>query len=232
MESTPAPIQDIKVAVDAVVFGYNSSKGLQVLLIKRNIEPFMNSWALPGGLVLNSEKLEQAVLRELKEEAGISLEYLEQLYTFGAPNRDPRNRAISIAYYGLVKPDIFQLKASTDAKDAKWFAIGKLPELAFDHQHILETAISRLRAKIRYEPIGFDLLDNKFPFSELEKLYAAVLDRPIDRRNFKKKILKYGILVETDERQKHSGAGRPGFLYRFDLQQYNKLKKEGIHFEI
>lgn len=224
--------QNIKVAVDAVVFGYTSRDGLSVLLIKRDIKPFKNSWALPGGLVGNQESLEDAIHRELREETGVNINYLEQLYSFGQPSRDPRNRVISITYYGLVKPDGFELKATTDAADVKWFNIKNLPALAFDHQTILQTAHTRLKNKMQYEPVGFELLEEKFPFSELEKLYMAVLDRPIDRRNFKKKISKFGFLEETKEKQLLDGAGRPGNLYRFNEQKYFELKKQGINFEI
>jgi 8-oxo-dGTP diphosphatase len=225
-------LQNIKLAVDAVVFGYTSKEGLSVLLIKRNIAPFEKSWALPGGLVRDSESLEEAVERELKEETGLSINYLEQLYTFGQPQRDPRNRVVSVAYYGLVKPDAFEIKANTDASDAAWFNVEKLPSLAFDHQQILQLAIKRLQGKIIYEPIGFELLDRRFPFSELEKLYQTVLGRPLDRRNFKKKILKFGFLEETAEKQQLEGAGRPGNLYQFNEKKYFQLKKEGINFEL
>jgi 8-oxo-dGTP diphosphatase len=227
-----AALQNIKVAVDAVVFGYTSKEGLSVLLIKRNIEPFKNSWALPGGLVGDSETLEEAVQRELKEETGVNINYLEQLYSFGKPHRDPRNRVISITYYGLVKPGAFELHADTDAGDVAWFNIKKLPVLAFDHEEILAAAHNRLKSKMLYQPVGFELLDEKFPFSELEKLYMAVLDRPIDRRNFKKKIAKFGFVEETREKQALEGAGRPGNLFRFNEAKYFRLIKAGINFEI
>ena len=225
-------LQDIKLSVDAVVFGYTSQEGLSVLLIKRTLEPFRGTWALPGGLVKNDESLEQAVERELKEETGVAINYLEQLYSFGEPERDPRNRVVSIAYYGLVKPDAFQIATSNEASEVRWFDTKQLPSLAFDHTSVIDVAIARLRGKMQYEPIGFELLDKKFPFSELEKLYVAVLDRPIDRRNFKKKIMKFGFLEETTEKQQLSGAGRPGNLYRFNEQKYFQRKKEGIAFEV
>ncbi|WP_295719916.1 NUDIX domain-containing protein [Mucilaginibacter sp.] len=224
--------QDIKVAVDAVVFGYTSKEGLSVLLIKRNIDPFKNNWALPGGLVGNNESLEDAVQRELKEETGISINYLEQLYSFGKPGRDPRNRVISITYYGLVKPEAFEIHAATDAAEAAWFNIKKIPPLAFDHDSIIIAAHKRLKSKILYQPVGFELLEEKFPFSELEKLYMAVLDRDIDRRNFKKKVIKFGFLEETAEKQVLEGAGRPGNLFSFNKDKYFQLQKEGINFEI
>jgi 8-oxo-dGTP diphosphatase len=224
--------QNIRVSVDAVVFGYTSGEGLSILLIKRKIPPFKGSWALPGGLVLNEESLESAVERELEEEAGVKINYLEQLYTFGFPGRDPRNRVLSIAYFGLVRPSAFRLKADTDAEAAEWFSIKELPTLAFDHKEIVNKAIKRLKAKITYEPIGFELLDKKFPFSELEKLYSTVLDRQVDRRNFKKKIMKFGFLIETNEKQKLPGSGRPGNLFKFDEKRYFTLVKEGINFEV
>jgi len=223
----------MKVAVDAIIFGYSKTDGVSVLLIQRKYEPFKNAWAIPGGFVLEDESLEIAVKRELEEETGITVNYLEQLYTFGEPNRDPRQRIISISYFGLVKTSQYQqLKASTDAENAKWFSIKKTPQLAFDHKQILSIAIERLRTKIRYQPIGFELLDEKFPFSDLEKLYTALLDKEINRRNFSKKILSFGILEETGELSKADGKGRPSKMYQFNQKRYKELLKEGFHFEI
>jgi len=224
-------MQQIKVAVDAVVFGYGPEEGISILLIKRKYEPFQKQWALPGGLVLNDESLETAVKRELKEEAGISVNYLEQLYSFGEPNRDPRNRVVSVTYFGLVRPDHFQLSAQTDAEDVGWFTIKKLPKLAFDHKEILMVALKRLRGKLAYEPIGFELLDKKFPFSDLENLYQILLDHDIDRRNFKKKIISYGFLEELEEMVQKK-AGRPARLYQFNKKKYFELKENGYHFDL
>jgi 8-oxo-dGTP diphosphatase len=223
----------IKVAVDAIVFGYSKQDGVSVLLIQRKYEPFKNSWAIPGGFVLEDESLEEAVKRELAEETGITVNYLEQLYTFGEPKRDPRQRILAVAYFGLVKASQYQeLKASTDAENAKWFSIKKLPALAFDHKEILQVAIERLRAKVRYQPVGFELLDKKFPFSDLEKLYTALLDKEINRRNFSKKILSFDFLEETGELSKSEGKGRPSKMYQFNQKRYKELLKEGFHFEI
>ena len=225
--------QNIDIAVDAVVFGYSKNEGVSVLLIKRKYDPHKGLWVVPGGFVLNEESLEDAVVRELQEETGITIDYLEQLYTFGEPNRDSRKRVISVAYFGLVKTSEYdKLVATTDADEAKWFNIKSLPNLAFDHSKIIEVAIERLQSKIKYQPIGFELLDPKFPFSDLEKLYSTLLDRPIDRRNFKKKVMSLGILDELNEKAKQEGAGRPGNLFQFNKSTYQKLIKQGVHFEI
>ena len=223
--------QTIKVTVDAIVFGYKPREGISVLLVKRKYPPYQGEWAIPGGFVRDDEPLEQAVARELREETGLETNYLEQLYTFGAPERDPRERIISVAYYGLVRPGKYQLKADSDADDAQWFDIDHLPSLAFDHQKILETAVHRLRAKITYEPVGFELLDEKFPFSDLEELYTTLLGREIDRRNFRKKILSLGVLDELKEKRS-LGAGRPATLFRFNKKRYFKLKEKGTMFEV
>lgn len=223
--------RSIKVAVDAVVFGYDAEEGVSVLLIKRKFEPFQKSWALPGGLVKEEESLEEAVRRELREESGIDVTYLEQLYSFGKPDRDPRNRVVSITYYGLVRPKDYQLSAQTDAEDVAWFNIHKLPKLAFDHKQIVEMSIKRLRGKLAYEPVGFELLDKKFPFSDLEKLYQTLLDTELDRRNFKKRIMSYGFLEELNETMQRS-LGRPATLFQFNKKKYFELKEKGYNFDL
>lgn len=224
------PNPQIKLTVDAVVFGYEAGN-ISVLLIQRKYDPFKGKWALPGGFVLEEESLEEAVERELQEETGVAINYLEQLYTFGDVNRDPRCRVVSVAYFGLIHPDGHTLEASRDAKAAKWFDIHDLPQLSFDHNRILNMAIERLKGKITYEPIGFELLDAKFPFSDLEKLYSTLLGRPVDRRNFRKKINSLKILDELDEKIS-LGAGRPASLFRFNETRYKQLQQEGIIFEI
>lgn len=223
--------QNIKIAVDAIVFGYTDNK-LNVLLIKQKFGALKNQWALVGGFVKNKETLNDAVNRELKEEAGIKVNYLEQLYTFGDNiNRDPRFRVISVAYFALVNSTKLVLTADTDAEDAKWFSINELPNLAFDHLTILQTALKRLQSKLTYQPIGFDLLSKEFLFSELENLYCTILEKEIDRRNFRKKILSFGIVEET-EKFGSKIKGRPAKLYRFNKQKYNQLIKEGLLFDI
>ena len=220
----------MKLTVDAVVFGYEAGN-ISILLIKRKYEPFKNKWAIPGGFVLGDESLEEAVERELIEETGVHINYLEQLYTFGNLDRDPRGRVISVAYFGLVRPNAFKIFASTDAEEVQWFNIDELPELSFDHKKILEKAIKRLKGKITYEPLGFELLDKKFPFSDLEKLYTTLLGREVDRRNFRKKILNLNILDELGEKVS-KGSGRPASLFQFNEKRYFQLKKEGILFDV
>ena len=224
-------MQEIKVAVDAVVFGYFEKKDLHILLIKRKIDPFKGGWALPGGLVHDDESVDDAVVRELYEEAGIKPDFMEQLYTFGELNRDPRNRVVSIAYLGLVNPSSYEIIADTDAEEVKWFSINKLPTLAFDHKKIVEVALKRLRAKLQYQPIGFNLLHEEFAFSELENLYQTIIGQEIDRRNFRKKILSYNLLSETDQLRKE-GSGRPAKLFTFNKEKYEELEKSGFYFEI
>lgn len=222
--------QTIKVAVDAVVFGYRNQT-LYLLLIQRKLEPYRSGWALPGGFVLDNESLEAAVIRELHEETNVTINYLEQLYTFGRPDRDPRFRAIAVAYYALVKPDAFEIAASTDAENVHWFDVNDLPELAFDHAEIIKHALERLRNKLTYEPVGFGLLSERFLFSDFEKLYTTILNKPIDRRNFRKKILSFGILTELNEKRS-DGKGRPANLFQFNESQYFKMKKQGFYFEL
>ncbi len=222
--------QNIKIAVDAVVFGYEANK-LKILLIQRKFGKQKNQWALPGGFVQNTESLDQAVVRELFEETGVKANYLEQLYTFGDVNRDSRRRIVSVSYLALLNPRNFILNAATDAQDAMWFDIADYPSLAFDHEQILNTGLKRLRGKINYQPIGFELLEKEFPFSDIENLYQTILGKKIDRRNFRKKLLSFGFLIETEKIMKKN-SGRPAKLFQFNKLKYRELEKNGIYFEI
>jgi 8-oxo-dGTP diphosphatase len=216
--------------VDCVVFGLDESE-LKVLLIQRALEPFKGKWALPGGFVRVDETLDEAARRELTEEAGLKDVFLEQLYTFGAVDRDPRERVVSVAYYALVKLAAHETKAATDAADARWFPVSKVPKLAFDHADILGTALARLKGKVRYQPIGFELLTPKFTLSQLQHLYEAVLAMDLDKRNFRKKVLGFGLLVPLKETQM-TGRHRPAQLFHFNADKYEKLKKHGFNFEL
>ncbi|MCE5279467.1 MAG: NUDIX domain-containing protein [Planctomycetaceae bacterium] len=216
--------------VDCVVFGLDD-EDLKVLLIQRDLEPFAGKWALPGGFVRMDESLEDAARRELAEEAGVANVFLEQLYTFGDVGRDPRGRVVTVAYYALVKLGDFAVKGASDARNAAWFALEDAPTLAFDHQRILDVAHDRLQGKVRYQPIGFELLPGKFTLTQLQRMYEKVLDRPLDKRNFRKKILAMGILQGLDEVETDV-AHRAAQLYRFDKKRYDALVKQGFNFEI
>lgn len=216
--------------VDCVVFGLDE-EDLKVMLIQRDLSPFEGRWALPGGFVRLEETIDEAARRELKEETGLESVYLEQLYTFGDLQRDPRERVVTVAYYALVRLSDHRVHAATDAREAAWFSLDDLPELAFDHDQILETAHQRLRNKVRYQPIGFELLPAKFALRELQHLYEVILDKPLDKRNFRKKILSMGILEQLDEVEQDV-AHRAARLFRFDRKKYRQLVKQGFNFEI
>lgn len=220
------------VTVDCVVFGVDLDQhDLKVLLIQRNRPPFQDKWALPGGYVHIDESLEQAARRELAEETNLSNVYLEQLYTFGDVDRDPRGRIVTVAYYALVNLHGYAVQGDTDARDAAWFAVEDMPDLAFDHERIVTMAHGRLRGKVRYEPIGFELLPPKFTLTQLQQLYEIVLGAPLDKRNFRKKVLSLGILLALDEIQKDV-MHRAARLYRFDKTAYQSKTRQGFNFQI
>jgi 8-oxo-dGTP diphosphatase len=216
--------------VDCVVFGFDESE-LKVLLIQRALDPFKGKWALPGGFVHVDETLDDAARRELAEETGLENVFLEQLYTFGTVKRDPRERVVSVAHFALVKLSDYKAKAATDAAKAEWFPISELPKLAFDHADIVVAALARLQGKVRYQPVGFELLPPKFTLSDLQHLYEAILGTELDKRNFRKKVLGFELLVALNETQM-SGRHRPAQLFRFDADKYEKLKKRGFNFEL
>jgi len=218
------------VTVDCVVFGLDD-EDLKVLLIERDRPPFAGTWALPGGFVEPTETLETAALRELAEETGVSKVFLEQLYSFGEPARDPRDRVITVAYYGLVRRLDHAPRAASDARAVGWFPASRCPPLAFDHAEIVALARQRLQAKLRDQPVGFELLPRKFTLSQIQRVYEAVLERPLDKRNFRKKLLGTGVLMELDETQRDV-AHRAARLYRFDRKTYLGLVKRGFHFEV
>jgi 8-oxo-dGTP diphosphatase len=216
--------------VDCVVFGLDD-QGLKILLIRRGLEPFRGRWALPGGFVRVEESVDDAARRELREETGLGEVFLEQLYTFGQPGRDPRERVVTVAYYALVNLSQHPVQAASDADRAAWFDVGDLPRLAFDHDEVVDVALRRLRGKVRYQPIGFELLPPKFTLSQLQAMYETILERRLDKRNFRKKVLQLGLLDETEELEEDV-AHRAARLYRFNRGRYQKLARQGFNFEL
>ncbi|TDI48260.1 MAG: NUDIX hydrolase [Acidobacteria bacterium] len=217
----------VRVAVDIVIFTLREGV-LQVLLIRRGVPPFKGKWAFPGGFVEEAESLDAAALRELEEETGVSDVYLEQLYSFGDPKRDPRGRVLSISYFALLSSER-ELRSGTDAVDARWFPAYDAPRLAFDHRKILDYALVRLRYKLEWTTVGFELLPKKFTLTELQRVFEAVLGRKLDKRNFRRKILKLEILRALDERQR-VGVQRPARLYKFSATEFEKLRGRGMIF--
>ncbi|MCX6709706.1 MAG: NUDIX domain-containing protein [Candidatus Woesearchaeota archaeon] len=203
----------ISLTVDIILFTIQNSN-LEVLLIKRLAEPFRDFWAIPGGFIKPDEEISAAAERELCEETGVKNAYLAQLYTKGDIGRDPRGRVITVVYYALLDSSKIRLCSSTDAKDATWFPIKKLPKLAFDHEKIISHAVERLRNRVEYTNIAFRLLPKKFTLSELQKVYEIILDRKLDKRNFRKNVKKLNILEEHNE-TKMTGIHRPAKLYSF-----------------
>jgi 8-oxo-dGTP diphosphatase len=200
------------VTVDVVVFTLRDGQ-LKLLLIKRAGEPYRGKWALPGGFVQLDEGLDAAAARELEEETGVSKVYLEQLYTFGRVDRDPRERVITVAYYALIPSDKLELRAATDAEAVGWFGLEELPKLAFDHKDIVSMAHERLVAKLDYSTIAFAFMPKRFTLSELQAVYETILQQEMDKRNFRKWILALEQLEETDE-ERRDGQHRPARLYR------------------
>lgn len=215
------------VTTDCVIFGFDGTS-LKVLLVERGLEPFKGRWAFPGGFLNMDESAEAGALRELQEETGLTGAYIKQFHTFSQPDRDPRERVITIAYYALVR--LQNVRGGDDASRAEWFALDKVPALAFDHDLILRVALNELRKQIHFEPIGFELLPEKFTIKELQLLYEAILDVKFDRRNFYNKMKHLGILSQLDETVQNSPQ-REAFLFKFNPEKYSELKQKGFRLE-
>ena len=215
------------VTTDCVIFGFDG-QSLKVLLVERGIEPYKGRWAFPGGFLNPDERAEEGARRELDEETGLEGAFIEQFHTYTEPNRDPRERVITIAYFALVR--IQEVNGGDDAAKAQWFPIEEVPQLAFDHDRILRDATRKLRERIHFEPIGFELLPDKFTMKDLQLLYEAILDVKFDRRNFSKKMIHYGLLNQLDETVWPTPK-REAQLYSFNKEKYDEFKKKGFQIE-
>jgi|TARA_B110000902_G_scaffold139534_1_gene161228 8-oxo-dGTP diphosphatase len=227
------PFQDyfnFGLSVDCVVFGYVGEE-IKVLLVQRDAEPFLGSWALPGDLVPLDEDLADSASNVLQRLTGLEDIFMEQFYAFGSVDRHPAGRVATVGYYSLVKSDNYHPVASSWVKETKWFSIKDLPKLAFDHNQVLEKAINTLKRRVKYRPVGFELLPIKFTLLELQALYEALLDYKFDKPNFRKKILSMDLLVQLDEVQANV-SHRPAKLFQFDETRYIELRKEGFAFDI
>jgi len=218
------------VTVDCVVFGLDGEE-LKVLLIQRKLEPFKGQWALPGGFIAMDEDLEESARRELAEETGVKDLYLEQLGTYGQPGRDPRERVITVAYFAIVNLYEHEVQADTDAEQAAWFPVENLPKLAFDHKMIMDRALTRLQNKISYKPLVFEFLPKKFTIRQLQHIYETILCKNLDKRNFRKKILKPGLIIALEEYDIDLST-RAAQLFSFDRERYLELEKDGFEFGI
>jgi len=217
------------VTTDCVIFGFDGV-GLNILLVERGLEPYKGRWAFPGGFMQINETAEDCAKRELKEETNVDNVFVEQLQAFSEVDRDPRERVVTIAFYALVRPSDFNVIGGDDAANAKWFAVNDVPPLAFDHERILRFALTHMKQKIHFEPIGFKLLDNQFKMSELQRLYESILEVHFDRRNFYHKMLSLGILVPQNDRLPGTPHRKPSY-FSFDEKRYMQLKQNGMSLE-
>ncbi len=211
-------------------FGFENTS-LEVLLIKRAIKPEKGKWALPGGFVKKDELIRNAAQRILEETTGVKNIYLEEITIFDDINRYPLRRVFTIGYFALVKPEHYKLSTGIDTSEVKWVKLTELPELPFDHNQIVRVALEKLRTRIRYRPIGFELLPEKFTLPQLQTLYEVILGKKLDKRNFRKKLMNMNLLKKL-KTTSTNGKRRPAFLYKFDKKNYERLKEKGFIFEL
>lgn len=231
MENRPAPEEIIDaLSIDCLIFGFKDGQ-LDILLIKHGEGISKGRWALPGGWITYGESVDDAALRLLRSLTGISQIYLEQLKAFGDPNRYPTKRVVTVAYYALVNEENYALMPGFTASDAQWFNIHNVPPLPYDHNAILEYGFKQLKHKVRHEPIGFNLLPEKFTLLQLQELYEAILETRLDKSNFRRKLAKMKLLKKCDEKQQHVSHRAAG-LYKFDKRIYVTLRKHGFSFEL
>ena len=219
----------VLMAIDCIIFGFDGEE-LKLLLIKRNFEPEKGKWSLIGGFLKNEENLDNAALRILHHLTGLNDIYMEQLYSFSKVDRDPVERTLSVAYYALIDIEKYNDELIQN-NSAQWINIKEIPKLIFDHNRMVERALSRLQRRVVSRPIGFELLPNKFTMSQLKNLYESILDKKLDRRNFSNKIKSLDVLIKLKEKDKNSSK-RGSFLFQFDIDKYEKKSKEGFAFKI
>jgi len=217
------------IAIDVIIFGFDKNK-LKLLLVKRLFEPGKGRWSLMGGFLGKEESLDQAAHRILHQLTSLQDIYLEQLYTYGDVNRDPAGRVVSVAYYALIDLDKFRSEKISENDQACWFNLNQLPDLLFDHEMMVDKALRRLRRKSRTQPVGFELLPEKFTIPQLMKLYEAIFQQKFDKRNFRNKILSYGILKKLNEKDME-GSRRGAYLYKFEKDRYMERASDDFHLE-
>jgi ADP-ribose pyrophosphatase YjhB (NUDIX family) len=219
------------VAVDCIIFGYDEDgRELKVLLLKRNFQPAKGEWSLMGGFVKNDESIDESAKRILNQLTGLSELYMEQLYTFGELERDPGARIISVAYFALIKINASDLEL-VKSHGATWVPISAMPKLIFDHTAMIERALKKLQIRARTQPIGFELLPDKFTIPQLQGLYQAIYNKVLDKRNFRRKLLSMDLLEKLEEKEKESSR-KGAWYYRFDPNKYEDLLKRGFNFEL
>jgi 8-oxo-dGTP diphosphatase len=219
------------VAVDCIIFGYDEDgRELKVLLLKRNFQPAKGEWSLMGGFVKNDESIDVSAKRILNQLTGLSEVYMEQLYTFGELGRDPGARIISVAYFALIKINASDLEL-VKSHGATWVPISAMPKLIFDHSAMIERAMKKLQIRARTQPIGFELLPDKFTIPQLQGLYQAIYNKALDKRNFRRKLLSMDLLEKLEEKEKESSR-KGAWYYRFDPNKYEDLLKRGFNFEL
>lgn len=218
------------ISIDCVIFGFEKSI-FEILLIKRARKPSKGIWALPCGFVKKEELIEDATKRILQVTTGVSNIYLEEVAVFDQVDRYPLWRVFTIGFFALISPELQKLTTGIDAVEVKWSKINELPDLRFDHKHIIDVAISKLRTRVKYKPLGFELLPKKFTLPQLQTLYEVILGRQLDKRNFRKKIMKMNLLKKMNEKDSNNKR-RPAYLYKFDKHNCNQLVEKGFIFEL
>ena len=217
-------------SIDCLIFGFKKNE-LDILLVQHGEGISKGKWALPGGWIKYDESIDDSASRILDDLTGVSNIYLEQLKAFGDVSRYPTKRVITIAYYALVKPENYTLHAGSTATDAQWFKISEIPQLPYDHSNILQEGLNYLKHKVRHEPIGFNLIPKKFTLLQLQELYEAILDKKLDKPNFRRKLMKMNFLEPCKEKQT-AVSHRAASLFRFDKKTYHSLTEKGFTFEL